>query len=184
MYSEEYEFTAVHEIVHAVCTERIPPAPLISTPLPLPIFENSSSRIRDIGFGYDEVNKRFDGLTVCSDSGLSNEQRLFNVLGGKVAELMARTEGNWDITAILAKMLNGEFDDTDDMEQVKALLAVLCPDNKNNEREHLHAETIAQVFSFLEKHWGVVNQVASDALSKYDHKTQKVIVSYDDLSPE
>lgn len=184
MYSQEHELTAVHETGHAVCAERFPPVPLVSTPLPLPFFENPSSRIQAIGFGYDEVEKRFDGLTACTSSGLSDEQLLFNVLGGKVAELMARTEGNWNITGIRTRILSGEFDDTQDMEHAKALLANLCPDNQNNRREQLLAETISQVFSFLKEHWDLVNQVASNLLSMYDPVARVAKISYGNLSPE
>lgn len=183
MYSQEHEFTAVHETGHAVCAERFPPAPFVSTPLPLPFFENPSSRIQGIGFEYDEVRKRFDGLTSCTSSGLSDEQLLFNVLGGKVAELMARTEGNWNITAIRTRILSGEFDDTQDMDDAKALLAKLDPDNQNNRRQLL-AETISQVFSFLKEHWGLVNQVASDLLRMYDSETPKILIQYKQLSTE
>ena len=94
------------------------------------------------------------------------------------------TKGNWNIAAIQTRILSGEFDDTQDTEHAKALLANLCPDNQNNRREQLLAQTISQVFSFLKEHWDLVNQVASDLLNMYDLESHKIILSFDALSPK
>jgi hypothetical protein len=153
MYSQDYEFTIFHEIGHAVCTERFPLVLSSSTFLQAPLHEGFSTRINIIIFGFDELEESFDGVIACTSVGLSPEQLLFKVLGGKVAELMARTEGNWDVTAIQARILSGEFDNTKDMDDAKVLLAKLDADNQNNRLEIL-AETISRVFSFLKEHWG------------------------------
>ena len=118
------------------------------------------------------MEESFDGVIACTSVGLSPEQLLFKVLGGKVAELMARTEGNWDVTAIQARILSGEFDNTKDMDDAKVLLAKLDADNQNNRLEIL-AETISRVFSFL-----------SDLLLIYNPETPKTRVEYEQLSIE
>ena len=74
-------------------------------------------------------------MIACESSDLSYKQLLFKLLGGKVAELMARTEGNWDNTAIRTRILSGVFDNTKEMDDAKALLARLEPDNQYN-RQH------------------------------------------------
>lgn len=183
MYSQEREFTIVHEIGHAVCAERFPLVPPPLRPLQAPPLEGFSSRIIVIEFGYDETEKRFDGKIACHSGDLSHEQLLFKLFGGKVAELMARTEGNWDVTAIQTRILSGEFDDTQDMKDAYTLLANLDPDDQNNRRELL-AETISQVFSFLKEHWGLVNQFASDLLRIYVPETPKTRLQYEQLSTE
>ena len=118
------------------------------------------------------MEESFDGVIACTSVGLSPEQLLFKVLGGKVAELMARTEGNWDVTAIQARILSGEFDNTKDMDDAKVLLAKLDAYNQNNRLEIL-AETISRVFSFL-----------SDLLLIYNPETPKTRVEYEQLSIE
>jgi len=181
MYSQEYEFTAVHEAGHTVYVEQFYPAP---TGLFLPPLETLPPRTTQIEIWYDGENERNDGWTVCSENGLSDEQLLFSALSGRVAEMMARTEGNWDVPAMQKSILSGDFDHTLDVEKAKALLAKLIPDNQNNEQEQLLAETIFQVFSFLKKHWGLVMLVAADLLSGYDKDTRKAMITYNNLSPE
>jgi hypothetical protein len=184
MYSEEYEFTAVHETGHAICVESFPRNPGVSPSFPPILSEDHvASRIKIIIFGYDKTENRFDGLSAYTVAGLSDEQLLFHTLGGRVAELMARTEGNWNVTDIQKKHLSGEFDDTRDIEIIKKLLANICPDNKNGKQEYILTQMIFSVFSFLKAHWDIVNQVTSDILEKYNQQTQEATVSYGTLSP-
>jgi len=57
-------------------------------------------RTTQIEIWYDEEEDRHDGQTSCSENGLSDEQLICSALSGRVAEIMALTEGNWDVTAM------------------------------------------------------------------------------------
>jgi hypothetical protein len=172
MYSQEHEFTAVHEAGHTVCAERFP---YQSSPF---------QRVMAIVFEYDEELERFDGNTPVRSEDLSNAQELFIALGGKVAELMVRSEGNWDINAIQKTILSGEFGDTQDMRQVRGLLTKLTIDDQRD-RDQLLTETVLNVFSFLKRNWKVVLLVAEDLLHAVDPTSHEVIsIDYDKLSIE
>src|ERR1017187_3199010 len=144
VYSEEYQFSAVHEAGHAACASCFPPpsqkeiAEELAKSVDIP-FSNSMvglpfssllsgaaterlSRIREIIIGYDEENNRFDGVVANTLVGLSNEQQLVITLGGKVAELMARTAGHWGVIEIQTRYSSHEFDETHDMEVAYKLL--------------------------------------------------------------
>src|SRR6266702_6488628 len=201
MYTEEYEFSAVHEAGHAVCAACFAPPsqeeiaeelaksfdPPFSHPVAvLPLSDHisgvsSERRIRGIIIEYVEENKRFDGMVSNKLTGLSHEKKLVVTLGGKVAELMARTEGHWDITEIQTRYSSREFDDTQDMEVAYELL------RKINEGSHMKrslAEFIARAFSFLEKVWDLVTKISDAVISKYDPKICKATLSYGELSSE
>ncbi len=181
MTYQEHEITAVHEAGHTVYVEQFYPEP---TGLFLPPRETLPPRTTQIEIWYDEEKERNDGQTFYSENGLPDEQLLFSALSGRVAEIMARTEGNWDVPTMQTSILSGEFDHTLDMEKAKALLAKLIPDNQNNKREQLLAEAISQMFSFLKKHWSLVILVAADLLSVYDKDTREAVITYAQLSPE
>ena len=182
MCTEEYEFSAFHEAGHTVFVEQFYPEPTGLFPPPP---ETLPPRTTQIEIWYDEEKERNDGWTVYSENGLPDEQLLLCALSGRVAvaEIMARTEGNWDVPAMQKSILSGEFDHTRDIEKAKALLAKLIPDNQNNKQKQLLAEAISQVFSFLKKHWGLVMLVAADLVSAYDKDTRKAKIIYDNLSP-
>ena len=181
MAYQEHEISAVHEAGHTVYIEQFYPE---LTGLFPPPREMLPPRTTQIEIWYDEEKERNDGWTVYSENGLPDEQLLFSALSGRVAEIMARTEGNWDVPAMQQSILCGEFDHTLDMEKAKALLAKLIPDNQNNKREQLLAKAISQMFSFLKKHWSLVILVATDLLSAYDKDTRKAKIIYGNLSPE
>lgn len=181
MFSQEHEFTAVHEAGHALCVERQPPARPVSTTPTLYFPESLITRTLEIGLEYDDEYKRFDGWIGSVQCGLSDEERLFIALGGRVAELMARTEGNWDITAIQLSILRGEFGDTQDMKDVSTLLSKI---SEKNQRERLLTETVFSIFSFLKENWNLLTQVADALLSTFDTKTRKAVITYAQLSRE
>src|SRR5258706_2847911 len=99
--------------------QRKPPVSPLSPPR-----DSLWPRTREIEITYDKVKERFDGRIHYEKSGLSVEERLFITLGGKFAELMARTEGNWDFTAIRKRIFSGEYGDTQDLEDVNNLLGI------------------------------------------------------------
>ncbi len=181
MTYQEHEISAFHEAGHTVYVEQFYPE---LTGLFPPPREMLPPRTTQIEIWYDEEKEINDGQTFYSDNGFSDEQHLFSALSGRVAEIMARTEGNWDVPAMQKSILSGEFDHTRDMEKAKALLAKLIPDNQNNKREQLLAGAISQMFSFLKKHWSLVMLVAADLLSVYDKDTRKAMIIYGNLSPE
>ena len=181
MTYQEHEISAFHEAGHTVYVEQFYPE---LTGLLPPPREMLPPRTTQIEIWYDEEKEIHDGQTFYSDNGFSDEQLLLSALSGRVAEIMARTEGNWDVPAMQKSILSGEFDHTLDMEKVKDLLAQLIPGNQNNKREQLLAEAISQMFSFLKKHWSLVMLVAADLLSVYDKDTRKAMIIYGNLSPE
>jgi len=181
MTYQEHEISAFHEAGHTVYVEQFYPE---LTGLFPPPREMLPPRTTQIEIWYDEEKEINDGQTFYSDNGFSDEQLLLSALSGRVAEIMARTEGNWDVPAMQKSILSGEFDHTRDMEKAKALLAKLIPDNQNNKREQLLAGAISQMFSFLKKHWSLVMLVAADLLSVYDKDTRKAMIIYGNLSPE
>jgi hypothetical protein len=176
-----HEISAFHEAGHTVYIEQFYPELTGSFPLPPEMLPPRTTQIK---IWYDEEKEIHDGRTDYSVNGLSDEQLLFIALSGRVAEIMARTEGNWDIPAMQKSILSGEFDHTRDMEKAKDLLAKLIPDNQNNKREQLLAKAISQIFSFLKKHWSLVMVVAADLLSVYDKDTRKAMIMYSNLSSE
>jgi hypothetical protein len=203
VYSEAYEFSAVHEAGHAACAACFPPpsqqeiaeelAKSVDLPFSHPMVglpfsgllsggaSERSSRISMIVIGYDEENKRFDGTVANTLVGLSNEQQLVITLGGKVAELMARTEGRWDVTEIQTRYSNREFDNTQDMEVAYELL------RKINEYSHTKRsldEFVLRAFSFLEKEWDLVIKISNAVISKYDPSISKATLSCGELSSE
>ena len=178
MFSEEYEFTAVHEAGHTVCMEHFPPEPPVSSLSPPR--DSLWPRTREIDITYDKVKERFDGRIHYEKNGLSVEERLFITLGGKFAELMARTEGNWDFTAIRTRIFSGEYGDTQDLEDVNNLLGMV-PESR---REQVLTETISNICSSLEKNWDLIIQIATDLLSKCDPETHEGMILYYEFSPE
>lgn len=203
MYSEEYEFSAVHEAGHAACAACFPPplqeeiaeelAKSVDLPFSHPMVgvpfsgllggdaSGRSSRISMIVIGYDEENKRFDGAVANTLVGLSNEKQLVITLGGKVAELMARTEGHWDVTEIQTRFSSREFDETQDMEVAYELLRKI---NENSHTKRTLAEFVSRAYSFLEKEWDRVIKISDAVISKYDPKICKATLSYGELSSE
>lgn len=181
MTYQEHEITAVHEAGHTVYIEQFYPELIGLFPPPR---EMLPPRTTQIEIWYDEEKERYDGQTSCSENGLPDEQLICSALSGRVAEIMARTEGNWDVPAMQTSILSGEFDHTLDMEKAKALLAKLIPVNQNNKREQLLTEAISQMFSFLKKHWSLVILVATDLLRAYDKDTRIAKIIYGNLSPE
>jgi len=181
MFTQDYEFSVVHEAGHTIYIEQFYPAP---TGLFPPSPETLPPRTTQIEIWYDEENERYDGWTVYSENGLSDEQLLFSALSGRVAEITARTEGNWDVPAMQQSILRGEFDHTLDIEKAKALLAILFSDNQNNKREQFLAETISELCSFFKKHWDLVMLVAADLLCTYDPQTCTAKILYGKLSSQ
>ena len=186
MYSEEHEFTAVHEAGHVVCVACFPPPQSVVGPLRLPE-DIPSSRTKEIILVYDEVAKRFDGHTDSDLRDLSKDQRLFTELGGKVVEIMARTEGNWDITAIQTEILSEflrepreGFAEPQDVRNVRGLLNDM---NENDWEARLKTE-VSRLFSFLRKNWELVIQVADSLLSTYNPASRQATVYYEKLSDE
>jgi hypothetical protein len=204
LYTEEYQFSAVHEAGRAVCAACFPP-PLqkeieeesaksfdlpFSHPMAILPFLNiisgeagseRPSRIREIIIGYDAENNRFDGVAANTLVGLSNEQQLVVTLGGKVAEFMARTEGHWDVTEIQSRMSSGEFDKTNDMEVAGELLRKI---NESSQTKRSIADFVSIVFSFLEAEWDLVMKLSDAVISKYHPKIRKAMLSYGEFSPE
>ncbi len=175
MYSQEHEFTAVHEAGHAVCVACFPPLVAI-TP-----FEMPEPRITEIEIWHDEEKERYDGRTPYLPDGLKDEQFLFIALGGRVAELMVRAGGTWNITAIQKELFSGRFDDTQDMDDVRRYLDRL---SKNRPKEDVSTTTFSSVYSTLERNWKLVLQVASELLSTYDPVARVAKISYNKLSSE
>jgi hypothetical protein len=181
MTYQEHEISAFHEAGHTVYIEQFYPE---LTGLFSPPPEMLPPRTTQIEIWYDEEKEIHDGQTYYSVNGLSDEQLLFSALSGRVAEIMARTEENWDVPAMQKSIISGEFDHTRDMEKAKDLLAKLIPDNQNNKREQLLVKAISQIFSFLKKHWSLVMLVAADLISVYDKDTREAMIMYGKLSPE
>jgi hypothetical protein len=181
LYPQEYELTAVHEAGHAVCIAQFPPANMVLTSLAIPYPEILSPRIMKIEIWYDEEKERYDGWTPYSPDGLKDEQLLFIALGGRVAELMLRAGGTWDITAIQKELFSGRYDDTQDMDDIRRILDRL---SINHPREVVLTTTLSSVSSALERNWKLVLQIASELLSTYDPVARVAKISYDNLSPE
>jgi hypothetical protein len=197
VYSKDYEFSAVHEAGHAVCTACFPPPsqeeiakepphslfshPFAFLPSPLPYLTSEDTRIKEINIWYNEENKRHDGKVYNNLAGLSNEKQLVITLGGKVAELMAKTEGHWDVTEIQTKYSSREFDETTDMKVAYELLRKI---NENSHTKRSLAEFIAKIFSFLENEWSLVIKISDAVISKYDPKICKARLLYAELSSE
>jgi len=203
MYSEEYEFSAIHEAGHAACVACFPPpsqkeiaeelAKSVTLPFAPPmvglpfsglcngVASERPSRIREIVIGYDEEYNRFDGVVANTLVGLSNEQRLVITLGGKVAELVARTKGQWDVTEIQTRYSSHEFDKTKDMEVAYELLRNI---NENSHTKRSLAEFVSRAFSFLTNEWDLVIKISDAVIRKYDPKLCKATLSFSELSPE
>lgn len=181
MVNQEHEFSAVHEAGHAVYVEQFYSAQPGIMPLPL---ETLPPRVTQIEIWYDAEKAIHDGQTYYSQKGLSNEQLLSSALSGRVAEIMARTQGIWDVRVVQQSILSGEFDHTRDIERGKELLAKLVPDNRDNNREQFLADTVSQLFSFLKTHWDLVMLVAADLLGTYNSLTRTAKIVYNNLSPE
>lgn len=181
MFSEEYEFTAAHEAGHLICVEHFPPPQThaISSLLLRP--EDLVPRTTGIILIYDGKKKRFDGNTWYEPAGLLDEQLLFIALGGPVAEVMARDDGNWDTIAIQKQVFSGRFDDTKDMDDIDRYLDQL---SKDRPREVGATTMISRVGSALERNWELVLQVATEVLSKCDPETHEGMISYDKFFPE
>ena len=135
----------------------------------------------EIEICYDEEKERYDGRTPYSPDGLKDEQLLFIAFGGRVAELMVRAGGTWNITTIQKELFSGRFDDTQDMDDIRRYLDRL---SINRPREEVLTTTLASVCSALERNWKLVLQVASELLSTYDPVARVANISYSNLSPE
>jgi hypothetical protein len=180
LYTQEYEFTAVHEAGHAVCIAQFPPSNTALTSLAIPYPEILRPRLTAIEIWYDEEKERYDGWTPYSPDGLQDEQFLFIAFGGRVAELMVRAGGTWDFTTIQKELFSGRFDDTQDMDDIRRYLDRL---SINRPREEVLTTTLASVCSALERNWKLVLQVASELLSRYDKDTRNAMITYEELSP-
>lgn len=149
--AEEYEFTAYHEAGHVVAVERTPGQYVLRTYF--------------VDIYFDEEWNRFDGTSAFSSYGLTDKQELFHSLAGRVAELMARSMGHWDVTAVQARMRSGEFGDAQDTQEVNALLIRIAPEG--NCADILAASVLA-VYNFLATNWDAVTMVAHDVLNACD----------------
>ncbi len=181
MYTQEYEFTAVHEAGHAICIAQFPPANTALTSLAISYPEILSPRLIEIEIWYDKERERFDGRTPYSPYGLNDEQLLFIALGGLVAELMARADRNCDTTAIQKQVFSGRLDDTKDMEDIRRYLDRL---SKDRPREEISTSMISYMCSALERNWELVLQIATELLSKCDPETHEGMILYDEFSSE
>ena len=180
MYTQEYEFTAVHEAGHAVCIAHFPWSNTALTSLAIAYPEILPPRLTAIEIWYDEEKERPNWWTHYLQDGLQDEQRLFIAFGGSVAELMVRAGGTWDFTTIQKELFSGRFDDTQDMDDIRQYLDRL---SINRPREEVLTTTLSSVCSALERNWKSVLQVASELLSRYDKDTRKAMITYEKLSP-
>lgn len=202
MTYQEHEISAFHEAGHAVCAACFPspsqeeiakefPHLPSSHPIAVSPFSRLTSedifvrpsRIKVIIIGDDVEDKISDGVVGINLVGLSNEQQLVITLGGKVAELMAKTEGNWNVSEIQARFSNSEFDsiNINDMKKAYDLLGNI---NKSNHTKRSLSEFISKAFSFLAEVWELVDKIAKAVISKYDLKERKAKLEYEELSSE
>jgi hypothetical protein len=202
VYSKPYEFSAVHETGHALCVACFPPLSQKELVKELPHLPSSHpianlhslqladedilpwpSRITEINIWYDKGINKHDGEVRYNPVGLSNEQRLLITLGGKVAELMARTEGRWDITEIQTRFSNREFDNINvrDMQKAYELLGQI---NENSNSKRSLPEFVSMDFIFLEDVWNIVDKIAKAVISKYDLEKREGSLEYQELSYE
>ena len=182
MYSKDYELTAVHEAGHAICAACFPyplteqEADLIA--LGLNGSRTDVSRIDEIGIRYDREK---DGYTCSHNADLTNEKKLVQKVAGIVAGLMARSEGNWNLTEIQVRFNSDDFKETRDMEDANKLLEQI---NKNSDTKRSLAEFVSNAFFLLEEKWELVKEIADAVIDKYDQKTRTAKLLYNDFPPK
>lgn len=178
MNAKELTFTSIHEAGHLVCVEHFPPA---RTGGPFYRPEDCPPRTYSIEIWYDQRHGRYDGRTPYSNYGLSEDQLLFIASGGPIAELIARTNGDWDSETIQAQLFSGRRDDTQDMDDIRRYLDQL---SKGRSREKITTALVSYVCSELKKNWELILQVAGEVQRTYDKNTDTANLLYSKLLPE